>query len=75
MVSVRRRSEGDRGDGWGGGVMMVEGIAMEGVILGMAVEVVVARMAVEGEAEGMTAEEVMVEMEVVTEELSHVDCP
>ena len=51
--------------------VVVEGIAEEGVILGMAVEVVVVGIAVEGEDEGMAAEEVMVEMvEVVTAEIT-----
>ena len=57
---------------------VIEGMAVgvvvrdvEGVIKGMAVELVVVRMTVEGEDEKMAAEEVMVEMiEVVTVELS-----
>ena len=53
-----------------GGVVM-EGIAVEGVILGKAVEAVVVGMAEEEEDEGMAAEEVIVEMvEVVSVELS-----
>ena len=51
------------------GMVVVMGIAMEGVMVGKVVEVVVVGIAVEGEDEGMTAEEVMVEMmEVVTAE-------
>ena len=47
------------------------GIAVEGVMVGMAVEVVVVGVMVEGKDEGMVAEEVMVEvMEGVTVELS-----
>ena len=49
---------------------MMEGLALEGAILGIAMEVVLVGNAVEGEDEGMAAEEVMVEMmEVVSMEL------
>ena len=53
------------------GGLVVEGIAVEGVMLGMATEVVVVGMAVEREDERISVEEVMVKMmEVVTVELS-----
>ena len=49
----------------------VEGIAEEGVLLGMTVEVVIVGIAVGGEDEGMAAEVVMVVMvEVVTAEMT-----
>ena len=49
----------------------MERIAVEGVILGIVVEVVVVGMAEEGKDERMAAEEVMVEMmDVVSVELS-----
>ena len=51
--------------------VVVEGIAEEGVLLGMAVEIVVAVIAVEGEDEGLAAEEVMVErVEVLAAEIT-----
>ena len=54
-----------------GAVEVVDGMAVEGVMVGMVFEVVVVGVVVEGENEGMAAEEVMVEvMEGVTVELS-----